>query len=148
MEKPDPFSIDEDDAELTDADFAAMRPAAAVHGDKWVDEQAKRQRGRPKIDNPKAQVTLRLDAEVLERFRLGGPGWQSRINDVLSREVAAVHVVPDGEHWAVQLPKGERLKRFDTRDEALNVAESMAAKVAGLGKPADVILHARLETPL
>jgi len=42
-------------------------------------------RGRPKSDNPKQQVTLRLDPEVLARFRADGPGWQGRINDALRK---------------------------------------------------------------
>ena len=39
--------------------------------------------GRPKLDNPKQAVNLRLDADVLEKFRASGPGWQTRINDAL-----------------------------------------------------------------
>ena len=35
----------------------------------------------------KQQVTLRLDADVLERLRAEGAGWQSRINDVLRKAV-------------------------------------------------------------
>jgi uncharacterized protein (DUF4415 family) len=31
------------------------------------------------------QVTLRIDQNVLEYFREGGPGWQERINDALRR---------------------------------------------------------------
>jgi uncharacterized protein (DUF4415 family) len=30
-------------------------------------------------------VTLRLDAKVLEHFREGGPGWQTRINEALRK---------------------------------------------------------------
>lgn len=41
--------------------------------------------GRPKTANPKRQVTLRLDPDVLERFRATGPGWQTRINDALRK---------------------------------------------------------------
>lgn len=41
--------------------------------------------GRPKSDNPKQQVTLRLDSEVLSGFRATGPGWQSRINAELRK---------------------------------------------------------------
>jgi uncharacterized protein (DUF4415 family) len=33
----------------------------------------------------KEQVTLRIDQEVLEYFREGGPGWQDRINDALRK---------------------------------------------------------------
>ena len=31
----------------------------------------------------KEQITLRLDAVILDHFRSGGPGWQTRINDAL-----------------------------------------------------------------
>jgi uncharacterized protein (DUF4415 family) len=40
-------------------------------------------RGRPKLDRPKISTTLRLDADIIDQFRAGGPGWQSRMNDVL-----------------------------------------------------------------
>ncbi|HEY2659038.1 MAG TPA: BrnA antitoxin family protein [Caulobacteraceae bacterium] len=40
-------------------------------------------RGRPKSSDPKLQVTLRLDREVVEKFKAGGAGWQSRINQAL-----------------------------------------------------------------
>ena len=46
-------------------------------------------RGRPKSDDPKLQVTLRLDREVVDHFRQTGPGWQSRINEAL-RQLAKV----------------------------------------------------------
>jgi len=47
-------------------------------------EAWRRSRGRPKAANPKALVSLRLDSEVLEVFKAEGPGWQTRINKVLS----------------------------------------------------------------
>lgn len=47
-------------------------------------------RGRPKLENPKRQVTLRLDGDVIDRFRDSGPGWQSRINEILRRAVEKV----------------------------------------------------------
>ena len=44
--------------------------------------------GRPPLgDEPKKQVTLRLDADLLERFRATGAGWQSRINATLRKAV-------------------------------------------------------------
>ena len=43
----------------------------------------RRGRGRPKLAAPKRQVTLRLDADVIDRFRASGPGWQSRMNEIL-----------------------------------------------------------------
>jgi hypothetical protein len=42
--------------------------------------------GRPPVgDAPKQQVTLRLPREVIAWFKAGGPGWQTRIGEVLSR---------------------------------------------------------------
>jgi uncharacterized protein (DUF4415 family) len=42
-------------------------------------------RGRPKSQNPKRPVSLRLDPDVLAHFRRSGRGWQSRINAVLRK---------------------------------------------------------------
>jgi uncharacterized protein (DUF4415 family) len=43
-------------------------------------------RGRPPVgDEAKQQVTLRLPRDVLGYFKSGGPGWQTRISDVLKR---------------------------------------------------------------
>lgn len=45
-------------------------------------------RGRPPVgDAPKQQVTLRLPAQVIEHFKAGGAGWQTRIGEVLERHV-------------------------------------------------------------
>lgn len=46
-------------------------------------------RGRPKLERPKVQVTLRLDQDIVERFRAGGPGWQSRMNEALKKAAQA-----------------------------------------------------------
>lgn len=46
-------------------------------------------RGRPPIGSqPKEQVTLRLPAEVVAYFKAGGPGWQTRVGEVLERYTA------------------------------------------------------------
>ncbi len=67
--------VDPDDApELDDAFFDR---AEIRQGDAVV------RRGRPGAERPKVQVTLRLDREVLERYRAMGAGWQSRINETL-----------------------------------------------------------------
>ena len=39
--------------------------------------------GRPKSEKTKVSTTIRLDEEVIDAFRRGGPGWQSRINSAL-----------------------------------------------------------------
>ena len=50
-----------------------------------VARQLRRERGRPKSPAPKQQVTLRIDRDVLEKFRSTGDGWQSRINAALRK---------------------------------------------------------------
>lgn len=42
-------------------------------------------RGRPKLESPKRAVNLRLDADILARFKAGGRGWQSRMNAALRK---------------------------------------------------------------
>jgi uncharacterized protein (DUF4415 family) len=37
------------------------------------------------IPGVKEQVTLRIDQDVLDFFRNGGPGWQDRINAALRK---------------------------------------------------------------
>lgn len=46
-------------------------------------------RGRPpQGDAPKQQVTLRLPRNVIEHFKAGGAGWQTRIGEVLEQHAA------------------------------------------------------------
>src|SRR5215469_684353 len=77
--------------ELTDEWFAE---AEVWHGNKFLghgrDFKNGRRVGRPKGSGTKEMVTLRLDKDVLERFRAGGPGWQTRLNDVLRVAVMQV----------------------------------------------------------
>lgn len=74
-----------DNPEWTEEEFRKARPFAEVFPE--LAESIRRTRGRPALANPKRQVTLRLDDEVVTRLRAGGPGWQSRINDILRKAV-------------------------------------------------------------
>jgi uncharacterized protein (DUF4415 family) len=92
MSKRKPLTNEEGEVrELTAEDLRRMRPAREVLpkliGAKAAAELL-RPRGRPRKEHPKAQVTLRLDGEVLEHFKAGGVGWQTRINAALKRAVA------------------------------------------------------------
>ena len=60
---------DPDAVPLTDAEWAQVKPLV--------------RRGRPLGSGTKTQVTLRLDVEVLAKFKATGDGWQTRINDAL-----------------------------------------------------------------
>ena len=74
-----------DNPEWTEEDFKQARPFAEVFPD--LAASIARSRGRPVADNPKKQVTLRLDADVVERYRSSGKGWQSRLNEDLRKAV-------------------------------------------------------------
>ena len=70
---------DIDNPELTPEQLSRMRPFREL--------QAERKRGRPKIAAPKEPVTVRLDPEIVDFFRAGGPGWQTRMNAALAEYV-------------------------------------------------------------
>ncbi|MFT4013011.1 MAG: BrnA antitoxin family protein [Paracoccus sp. (in: a-proteobacteria)] len=70
--------------ELTEDELSKARPFAEVFP--AIAEKI-RQAGRPKSDNPKVAVSIRLDQDVVDAFKKGGPGWQSRMNAAL-REAA------------------------------------------------------------
>ena len=76
------IAADPDTRELTDEDFARMRPAVEV--DPRLAEFLRKERAARKAC-PKTRVTLRLDDDVLARLREDGPGWQTRANYVLRR---------------------------------------------------------------
>lgn len=69
---------------LTKADVRRMKPAREVVPK--VVENYRRTRGPQKAPT-KVSTTIRLDRDVITFFRAKGPGWQSRINDVLKAVV-------------------------------------------------------------
>jgi len=75
---------DDDDVEWTEEMF---RMAAIYKGDQLIRPASGTLKsiGRPASANPKKQVTLRLDPDVVEKFRATGKGWQSRINAELRK---------------------------------------------------------------
>jgi len=44
--------------------------------------------GRPVATNPRKQVTIRLPETVLAAWKATGPGWQTRMAELLSKRVA------------------------------------------------------------
>ena len=42
-------------------------------------------RGRPKLANPRKLLSLRLPPDVITRWKSSGPGWQTRMAEVLER---------------------------------------------------------------
>lgn len=42
-------------------------------------------RGRPRLENPRKLLSLRLQPQAIERWKASGPGWQTRMAAVLER---------------------------------------------------------------
>jgi len=83
--KPDTAVVLDDNPDWTAADFAASRPAEDLPPE--IRAQFKNRIGRPRSDNPKIPVKLRLDDDVVAALRATGPGWQTRINDMLKARI-------------------------------------------------------------
>ena len=41
--------------------------------------------GRPRSENPKRLISIRLSEDVIQKWRASGPGWQTRMAEKLSR---------------------------------------------------------------
>ena len=41
--------------------------------------------GRPRSANPRKLISIRLPADVIERWKATGPGWQTRMADRLTK---------------------------------------------------------------
>lgn len=46
-------------------------------------ETIKRTRGRPRVEQPLQQISIRLEPDVISKFKATGKGWQARMNEVL-----------------------------------------------------------------
>ena len=67
------IAADADAVELSDEAFKKLRPV-----------------GRPKAEVTKERITIRLSPDVVEYFRAGGKGWQTRMDEAL-REYVISH---------------------------------------------------------
>lgn len=65
------IAADPGTCELTDEEFRQLRPV-----------------GRPKAEETKERITIRLSPEVVNYFRGTGRGWQTRMDEALQEYVA------------------------------------------------------------
>ncbi|WP_118138347.1 BrnA antitoxin family protein [Oceanicella sp. SM1341] len=78
------IASDPDAPEATEADLARAVPFTEAFP-ALAEKMRRNIGGRPKAEHPKVAVSLRLDPEVVSRFKAGGPGWQTRMNEALRR---------------------------------------------------------------
>jgi len=74
-----------DNPPVTKADMAKAKPIKEALPELY--ESIQRSRGRPKVDNPKEAVTLRLDPDVVAKFKANGKNWRANMNDALRKAV-------------------------------------------------------------
>ncbi len=65
--------LDPDATPLTDQEWEAVKTRAHI--------------GRPRASARKVSTTIRFDADVLAAMKATGPGWQTRINDLVRKHV-------------------------------------------------------------
>ena len=73
------IASDPEAPEATADQLAQARPFAEAFP-ALSDAMRRNMGGRPKAENPKVAVSLRLDQDVVTRFKETGPGWQTRMN--------------------------------------------------------------------
>lgn len=82
------IASDPETPEATDDQLAQARPFSEAFP-ALADTMSRNIGGRPKAENPKVAVSLRLDQDVVAQFKASGPGWQTRMNRAL-REAAGL----------------------------------------------------------
>ena len=87
--RPEPHSeaLEGEVPELDDAFFARAKRGAEVLSPGFL-AKVRRPPGRPKLDQPKTAVSLRLDADVVLHLRAKGRGWQTVVNDRLAKLIS------------------------------------------------------------
>lgn len=73
--------LDPDDAPEWAAE--AFERAEIRHGDEVIRPASgtlTKSRGRPKLEDPKKPVSIRLSSTVLDHYRSLGSGWQTKLN--------------------------------------------------------------------
>jgi uncharacterized protein (DUF4415 family) len=76
-------------SDLARVDAHSVKPAEYKELPELTEEMLARARinkgGRPLSLNPRRLISLRLPADVIERWRATGPGWQTRMAERLSK---------------------------------------------------------------
>lgn len=76
-------------SKLAQVDAHELKPHEYKDLPELTDDMLKRaivkKGGRPKSQNPRQLISLRLLPEVIERWRATGPGWQTRMAERLAK---------------------------------------------------------------
>ena len=73
-----------DNPPLTEKEMKQARPFKDAFPE-IAEKMARAIRGRPKAEQTKTPVTIRLDPDIVDHYKATGKGWQSRMNDDLRK---------------------------------------------------------------
>ena len=75
------IASDPDAPEATEEQLRQGKPFAEMFPD--LAASIKRSRGRPRVENAKEAVTLRLDPRTVDRFKATGDDWRTKMAEAL-----------------------------------------------------------------
>ena len=92
--KPGHISLTPEEEAEIEADLATATDTREVTGElvpamefAYIRRIVREQEEARRRAASKTRVTIRLDADVVSQLRAGGPGWQTRANDMLRHAV-------------------------------------------------------------
>jgi uncharacterized protein (DUF4415 family) len=71
---------------LTKADLVQAKPFSEVFPE-LAEKMRKNLGGRPPLERPKRAVSIRIDQDIIDKFKACGPDWQTRFNEALKRSI-------------------------------------------------------------
>ncbi len=86
--RKNPELIGDENPEWTDETTARAVPFKGLPASLRAKLRGRGERGPQKAPT-KVQTAVRYDADIIEHFKAGGPGWQTRMNDTLKKAIAA-----------------------------------------------------------
>jgi uncharacterized protein (DUF4415 family) len=78
------IASDPENPEITDDQIKTRKSFAEAFPD--LSDSIRRKRGRPSLPDAKEAVTLRLDPEVVRRFKARGADWRAQMAQVLAKD--------------------------------------------------------------
>jgi uncharacterized protein (DUF4415 family) len=86
----------DENPEWTDEVFARARPAREVIPLLFSEKSAAdilKKPGRPKLENPKKELKLRVDPALIAAYKTLGKGWRTRMHEALFDYAKSHHLI-------------------------------------------------------
>ena len=87
-----PVVIDDENPELTDEAVARARPFRNLHPEFY--EGWKNKGGRPRVENPKTVLAVRMAVDVVNGVKATGRGYNGRLEKLIREALASGKLAP------------------------------------------------------